>query len=284
MARMIQIRSIETMRTKALETIARIKRMDPVVGAWGSRIFEKLTQRLTGFKIAMEEEHEEDRATLGLLSAERIRQLQCWVHTGAEQVRIRIPPADADWRVMLPLRIMKTVMISTRRLEHMFAHGDWWDGNYHVWCARVVEEGELALGVRLGDREVMSSLRLFMPAADGRPAERLLRRVGLREAVTLLAPRRDWATTVFAVTSWKREAAKRMSDCDDFLDNETVRSLAEGDYAGDLRDCVTVREFLTRLAEITGDHFPNPDDDFAGRGPAYEANRWAGSDSSEIED
>ena len=75
-----------------------------------------------------------------------------------------------------------------------------------------------------------------------------------------------------------------MLDCEEFLDNETVRSLAEQDYACDLRDCVTVREFLTRLAEITGDHFPNPDDEFAGRGPAYEANRWAGSGSSEIED
>ena len=41
--RMIQIRNTETMRTKALEAIARIKSMDYVVGCWGSRIFEKLT-------------------------------------------------------------------------------------------------------------------------------------------------------------------------------------------------------------------------------------------------
>jgi len=255
---MIQIRNSETMRTKALEAIARIKSRDYVVGSWGSRIFEKLTQRLTVLKISMEEEHDEDRAILGLLSAERIRQLGFWVGIGAEHIRIRIPPADADWRLMVTLYVMKTVMTATRRLEHMFAHSTGWDGNYHVWCARVVDEGEQELGVWARDREVMSSLRLFMPAADGRPAERMLRKAGLREAVALLAPRRDWAATVFAVQNWKIETAKRLLDCEELLDDEAVRSLAEHDYASNLRDCVSVREFLTLLATFAGSRLPEP--------------------------
>ena len=89
--------------------------------------------------------------------------------------------------------------------------------------------------------------------------------------------------TVVAVRDWKIAAAGRISDCEDFLKNEVVRALAENDRADDLRDCVTVREFLCRRAEIAGNHF-DPDDEWSGRGPTYEADRWAGSVSPDNEE
>ena len=68
------------------------------------------------------------------------------------------------------------------------------------------------------------------------------------------------------------EAAKRISECEDFLNDEVVRALAEHDRADDLRDCVTVGEFLLRLAEMAGNHY-DPDDEWSGRGPGFSCRR-----------
>ena len=84
--------------------------------------------------------------------------------------------------------------------------------------------------------------------------------------------------------SWKIETAKTLEDCEELLKDETVRSLAENDYASNLRDCVSVQEFLNLLTRLRGAVCPSPDDETAGTGPANEGAQNAGRDSTVSED
>jgi len=248
-ARLRYLRDIAEARIKARLTLDRIIQRDPEAGDSARRIFNRIMDRLTSFKVMVSSESPELRSPLGHLAAGRMFRLRRWLEQIPPPGHMPVPPVGARWADDVTSQTVRAVYAGLVRLEFGMNSPNGIGEGYEVWCASVIELGEEGLSISDRDREVLIAQDLILPRADASVVHRHLRRIGLQEVAALLAMPRSAHLQGLAIDDWQKVTAKAIRDIEGILDDPDNQDLELWDGVEDALECATISGFLDILED-----------------------------------